>query len=167
MPVPKMGCLLSLGDDFPSELIPKPGDTVYLHYTTNFYQNKIFKNAVSGTPRLVRNGSAHHEAAAEGSRGRRFLNRPLPRSAIGTNEDKSVIYLVAVENANKGEYNIGANLTQMATIMKKAGCHDAMNLDGGGSTIMVLDGKNIIRKHSPNSSRRISVGAVATRKKGK
>jgi exopolysaccharide biosynthesis protein len=42
--------------------------------------------------------------------------------------------------------------------MKYIGCYDAMNLDGGGSTIMVIDGKNVINKENPYSSRRISVG---------
>jgi exopolysaccharide biosynthesis protein len=35
-----------------------------------------------------------------------------------------------------------------------------MNLDGGGSTIMVLGGKNVLNKNRPESSRRLSVGVA-------
>jgi len=42
--------------------------------------------------------------------------------------------------------------------MAKIGCYNAMNLDGGGSTTMVINGLNIINNYNPNKSRRISVG---------
>jgi exopolysaccharide biosynthesis protein len=46
----------------------------------------------------------------------------------------------------------------MAMIMKSLGCYDAMNLDGGGSSVMVIDGKNVMSTLRPDASRRISVG---------
>ena len=46
----------------------------------------------------------------------------------------------------------------MAIIMKSLGCYEAINLDGGGSTVMVIDGKNVMSILRPDASRRVSVG---------
>ena len=37
--------------------------------------------------------------------------------------------------------SVGMTLMQLANFMKKAGCINAMNLDGGGSTVMYVNGQ--------------------------
>lgn len=61
-----------------------------------------------------------------------------PRSAIGYTEDNNLI-LVAVDGREGS--SVGMTLMQLANFMKSAGCVNAMNLDGGGSTVMYVDGK--------------------------
>ena len=156
--VPDNGCIVSLGLGIPFDRIPKVGDLLILRYSTNTQSKTVFVNAVSGTPRLVRNGLAKHEAIEEGSRGRRFINRALSRTAFGVDKDREKIYFATIEPTYKGGSTQGANLTQLANIMKKIGCWDAINLDGGGSTIMVVDYKNVLWKKNPDASRRLSVG---------
>jgi len=156
--MPNNGCIISFGADFPIEALPKVGDTLLLRFETNVHQKEIFLDGVCGTPRLIRNGEAKHEAQIEGSSGRRFINHQLPRTAIGFNKSKDKLYLVAVRGNNSTQKISGASLTHMAKIMKYLGCYNALNLDGGGSTIMVIDSQNVLNESNPMSSRRISVG---------
>ncbi len=162
--VPAIGCVLSFGYGIPYDIIPAIGDTLIINYSTNVEKNVEFINGLSGTPRLVRNGKAKHEAYKEGSRGRRFIGRSLTRTAIGTDKSRQKLYLVAVEPSNRRRSTNGASLKQLAYIMKAIGCHDAMNLDGGGSTVMVIDGKNIMSPGAPERSRKISVAIAVSSK---
>jgi phosphodiester glycosidase len=155
--VPKNGCIVSVGANFVSRL-PEIGETATILFETNVNKDTEFWDAVSGTPRLVRNGKAKHEAYKEGSKGRRFIRRGLARTAIGTDQYGQKIYLVTVEHSQSSKRKKGATLANMASIMKAIGCYNAMNLDGGGSSIMVIDSANVMRASRPNYSRKISVG---------
>lgn len=53
----------------------------------------------------------------------------------------------------------GMNMAMMANILKNLGCVDAMNLDGGGSTCMLVNGQPVI-KPSAGAQRAITT-AVA------
>jgi len=156
--MPINGFIISYGGDNPKVKLPKPGDTISIHFRTNKHDNIIFFNAVSGTPRLVRDSSAVHEARKEGSKSKRFINMQLPRTAIGTNKDRTKLYLVVVESSALSEKKTGASLYNMSQIMNTLGATDAMNLDGGGSSIMVIDGKNVLLPSKPDAGRKISVG---------
>lgn len=157
--MPEAGFILSIGLGHPLNYEQiKANDTIFLHVKSSQLEEKYFSNGLSATPRLVRNGRAANEARKEGSRGKRFINHSLPRSAIGASKDNNMIYLVSVEGNNRTKKVVGATLAQMSNIMAKIGCYNAMNLDGGGSTTMVIDGKNLINNYNPYKSRRISVG---------
>ncbi len=156
--MPLNGIIISFGSDFPIDELPSVGDTLTVQFTTNVHSDKIFYNAVSGTPRLIREGKAKHEAKNEDLRSKRFINMQLPRTAIGTNKDKTKIYIVTVEGSALKQRIVGASLWNLTKIMEKLGCYDAMNLDGGGSSVMVIGQKNVLVPSKPYSSRRISVG---------
>ncbi len=159
--MPENGCIISLGDDFPLELLPIKNDTIEIHFETNVHKKIVFINGISGTPRLVRNGVAKHEAYQEGSKGRRFIYRMLPRTAIGTDKNREKLFLVCIEPGT-GRYNFGANLSQLSIIMKRLGAYNAMNLDGGGSSVMVINNGEI-NKVSSLEGRRISVGLAISK----
>jgi hypothetical protein len=156
--MPDWGCIISYGMDIPYDHIPKVGDTLVVRFSTSIHDSVLFRNAISGTPRLVTNGVAKHKAYEEGSKGRRFIRYHLPRTAIGTNKDKTKLILVAVESSSRKYRRQGATLEELAIIMKKLGCYDAMNLDGGGSSQMVIDGKNLLAGYNPLAGRKISTG---------
>ena len=66
-----------------------------------------------------------------------------PRTAIGTNKNGTLIWLVVVDGRQKG-YSEGMNLFELASLMVDLGCWNATNMDGGGSSIMGMieaDGK--------------------------
>ncbi|MBI2793239.1 MAG: phosphodiester glycosidase family protein [Ignavibacteria bacterium] len=138
------------------------GDTLFLEYTTNLFTNERFMNAVAGTPRIVRNGVARQEALKEGATGRRFITHHLARTAIGTDRSGNQLILAVVETAN-GMGNRGASLDDMAKIMQLLGAHQAMNLDGGGSTGMIVDGDNVIADGANPHTRPVSVGLAIVR----
>ncbi|MFP4369985.1 MAG: phosphodiester glycosidase family protein [Candidatus Kapaibacterium sp.] len=142
------------------------GDTLTVIAKTNKMSDIVFKNAVSGTPRLVRDGKADHEAYIEGSRGRRFIMHRLPRTAIGTDKLATKIIIAVVEKGSRSEGVTGASLSELAQIMKKLGCHNAMNLDGGGSSMMFVNGDITTSKSPNNSLRKISVGLSIIKKRG-
>ena len=65
----------------------------------------------------------------------------LPRMAVGITQDHEVV-AVAVDGRNV-EAALGLTLGQTARLMKWLGCHTAMNLDGGSSKRMVVDGRSV------------------------
>ena len=59
-----------------------------------------------------------------------------PRTALGIDKTRRYLFLAVVDGRRPG-YSVGATLEEMAKIMKKHGCHSAINMDGGGSSIMM------------------------------
>lgn len=155
--VPRNGCIISLGKDYPADFIPLPGETLAVSISLDKTDGEIM-SGISATPRLVRQGVAKHEAYIEGSKGRRFIFDHLARSAVGYDKESSRLYLVSIEPTQGARKIKGASLSELALIMKKIGCYDAMNLDGGGSTTMVIDGRNVALPGRPDYSRKLSIG---------
>jgi Phosphodiester glycosidase len=60
-----------------------------------------------------------------------------PRSAVGLSEDGQTLLLVAVDGRQEG-HSRGVTLAELGELMKAFGATDALNLDGGGSTTLVL-----------------------------
>ena len=90
---------------------------------------------ISGGPYLVKNGDIYVDMTAQklGSVGGRN-----PRTAIGYTKDNHLIMLTA--DGREGA-SIGLTLMELANLMKELGCVNAMNLDGGGSTVMYINGQ--------------------------
>jgi exopolysaccharide biosynthesis protein len=159
--------VISYGTMFFNELVPIVGDTITFKFETDLHSDVEFYNCVTGTPRIVRNGKAVNEAVIEGNHGKRFINKGLSRTAIGVDEDNLKFYIVTIEHENKFKGKKGANLTEFGNIMKLIGCYDAINLDGGGSSIMVIDNKNVMAPEMPEASRKINaaIGIISYGKK--
>ncbi|HKY54623.1 MAG TPA: phosphodiester glycosidase family protein [Anaerolineales bacterium] len=68
-------------------------------------------------------------------------HRPEPRTAIGTNRNGRYLYIVVVDG-RQPFYSSGATLSELADIFIDLGAYIAMNLDGGGSSTMVIEGEN-------------------------
>ena len=60
-----------------------------------------------------------------------------PRTSIGVDRTGRIAWLVVVDGRQRG-FSEGMNLHELALRMKKLGCWDAMNMDGGGSSVMGL-----------------------------
>eukprot|EP01156_Anaeramoeba_ignava_P019534 Anaeramoba_ignava/a96591_73.p1 GENE.a96591_73~~a96591_73.p1 ORF type:complete len:498 (-),score=-8.74 a96591_73:114-1607(-) len=165
VPVPADGCVLTFGRDINRKTMPKIGDTLSLAYSTDIKDSVRFMNALCGTPRLVRNGRAKAEIEEENLRSKRFVQGALRRTAIGTGKDKNIVYFVTVEGSRKNSNIRGADLKQLSYIMRKVGAYDAINLDGGGSSVMVVNDNNVMNKNCLNCSRSLAVGIGIARKK--
>ena len=64
-----------------------------------------------------------------------------PRTAIGTNRNGRYLYIIVVDG-RQPFYSNGATLSDLAQIFIEQGAYIAMNLDGGGSSTMVIEGEN-------------------------
>jgi exopolysaccharide biosynthesis protein len=96
---------------------------------------KNVKHIISGGPYLVKDNEVFVDMTAQklGAIGGRN-----PRSAIGYTADNNLI-MVAVDGREGS--SIGMTLMELANFMKSIGCVNAMNLDGGGSTVMYVKGQ--------------------------
>lgn len=110
--------------------------------------------AASG-PILVNNGKVELGMDPNSSRAR----ERAPRTAIAIDKTMTKVFLVTVDGRNTNSR--GMNLTEFAQYLVKAGAYKALNLDGGGSTTMVVrkqgdDYATLINKPSDISERGVS-----------
>lgn len=85
--------------------------------------------ASGGVNYLLRNGE-------EGDYNNDVLGRH-PRTAIGFTEDEKTAYLITVDG--RSESSIGMLQSELVEFMIDLGCWNGVNLDGGGSSEMVVD----------------------------
>lgn len=64
-----------------------------------------------------------------------------PRTGIGLNRNGRYLYLVIVDG-RQPFYSNGATLSELAQIFIDTGAYIAMNLDGGGSSTLVIEGED-------------------------
>lgn len=93
------------------------------------------KHIISGGPYLVKNGNVYVDIAEEKLLA---IGGRNPRTAIGYTAENNLI-LVAVDGREGS--SIGMTLSELAYLMKSLGCINAINLDGGGSTVMYVGGQ--------------------------
>ncbi len=110
--------------------------------------------AIGGLPRIVRDGRVSIENQNEGG-SESFTNTRHPRTAIGFNADTSRFYFVTVDGRQPG-YSEGMTLPELASFMRELGCVQALNLDGGGSTTMVVRGQVINRPSDATGERAVA-----------
>lgn len=72
-----------------------------------------------------------------------FGDRRNPRTMAGTTADGDFL-LVAVDG-HTPDYSIGLSVDESAQLMRALGAVEAVNLDGGGSTSMVVNGSVVNR----------------------
>ena len=156
--MPLRGAVVSFPRTMLNGAWPRQGDTLMLTYSTSKHNTTRFMNAVCGTPRLVRNGIPKHEAQTEGSTGRRFIQDNLARTALGVDRSGNRIILAAIRPDRPEDGSHGATLQQTAQIMALLGCYNAMNLDGGGSTGMVVGTDHVFFDGVDPLTRRVGLG---------
>ncbi len=106
------------------------------------FQKWNVQTAIGGGPVLIQNGEIRISNNEERMFAGKAINDKHPRTAMGyTNNNKLIILVVEGRNKNAG----GATLTQLALILKQLGCVEALNLDGGGSSCLLINGKKTIK----------------------
>lgn len=96
---------------------------------------KDVNHIISGGPYLVRHGEVFVDVTAQKLSA---IGGRNPRTAIGYTKDNHLIMLTA--DGREGS-SVGLTLMELAQLMQEFGCVEAMNLDGGGSTVMYVQGK--------------------------
>jgi len=64
---------------------------------------------------------------------------PQPRSAVGMDESGQTLIMMVVDG-RQPNYSEGVTLGEMAELMRDFGAYHALNLDGGGSSTLVVEG---------------------------
>lgn len=104
------------------------------------------QTTISGAGKILSDGQ---QAANPGL----VIGGRQPRTALGISQDKSTLILMVVDGRT---HSIGATQAEMATLMKEYGAHNAMHLDGGGSSTMVA---KTIEKEKTEVKNTVSDGA--------
>ena len=93
---------------------------------------------IGGWGRLVADGQvvAARADSVEGTFPR-FSARRHPRTAVGLTRGGDTLLLVTVDG--RSARSVGMTFEELGTALRALGAWDALNLDGGGSTTMVVD----------------------------
>jgi hypothetical protein len=75
-----------------------------------------------------------------------------PRTALGWNDEH---FFMVVVDGRQEPLSVGVTYPELAALMKRLGCTYAMNLDGGGSSTLWLDG-HILNSPSDGRERRVA-----------
>ena len=165
-PIPENGFVISVAGDVNADAASdklKEGMNVALHYNLTSARTVAGAAAVeledcdflSAGPALIRDGvavsdflgeSAKHEAG--------FSLRRHPRTAVGQREDGTLVFVVV--DGRQPELSVGMSLPELAELLLRLGVSDAYNLDGGGSTTMVIQGKIVSSPSEGTGERPVS-----------
>lgn len=109
------------------------------------------KTAVGGGPVLLQNGVIRITNNEELKFTGKAIEDKHPRTAMGYTKDQKLIFLV-IQGRFPGIAE-GATLGQEAQILKDIGCVEALNLDGGGSSCLLINGKQTIQPSDKQGQR--------------
>ena len=109
--------------------------------------------AVGGGPVLLQEGQVHVTNNEELKFTGKAINDKHPRTAMGYTADGKLVLMV-IEGRFPGKAE-GATLTQEAQMLKEIGCIEALNLDGGGSSCLLINGKQTISPSDKEGQRAV------------
>lgn len=104
------------------------------------------EGVVSGKPWVLAGGVVKQFEASY-----QFCTARHPRTVVGLSKDGKQLVVAVVDGRTTA--SVGMTCSELGTLMKGLGAHDAMNLDGGGSSTMVLQGAGVVNKPSDGSER--------------
>jgi exopolysaccharide biosynthesis protein len=109
------------------------------------------RDALAAGPRLVVGGEVRVTLEEEGFFGS-YLREPHPRTAAGRTADGALILMVIDGRQSESR---GATLEELARLMVEAGAVDALNLDGGGSSTLAVNGTLVNRPTGGTTERQV------------
>lgn len=115
--------------------------------------------AIGGFPMLLHQGErvGNLEVLERPS----FAAERHPRTAVGFDPHRDVLWIVVVDG-RQPEHSAGMTLPELAALMEALGAEDSINLDGGGSSIMVVRGETVSRPSDAEGERPV-VNALGIR----
>lgn len=116
--------------------------------------------AVGGFPELLHQGSRVGDL--EVSERVAFAASRQPRTAVGYDPEQGFFWLIVVDG-RQPPHSSGMTLPELASLFEALGATEALNLDGGGSSVMVLGGQRV-NSPSDEGGERAVVNALAIRR---
>ena len=113
------------------------------------------ESALSAGPMLWLGGVPVNSRKEE----RLFENEDVrhPRTALGRTRDGQLVWVV-VDGRYKDRRSVGMSIAELTQLMGSLGCVDALNLDGGGSSTLVIGGELINRPEGGTFERPVPAG---------
>ena len=137
----------------------KIGDPLKIVQTLGPVWDKVVQ-AVGAGPSLVKNGEIYMTTLGE-EFGSDVAGGRAPRTALGITKDGKAL-LVVVDGRSRS--SVGYTLLELAQFMLEQGAVEAMNLDGGGSSQMIV-GSQIVNAPSDGRERRLGAGIAVVKTK--
>jgi hypothetical protein len=136
-------------------------DTIGVRLGTNPDKGNL-SALMGGGPRLVTNGTRPASFVGVEGMSDAFVNTQHPRTAVGFNEDSTRVYFVTVDGRQSG-FSVGMSLGELADFLISFGIAHAVNLDGGGSTTMVVHDQVVNSPSDPGGERSVANILIAVR----
>lgn len=151
VPIPRDGYLLALRSDSTTAAALPPGTELALSSQAQPTAFEQYPHVMGAGPLLLRNRQIVLDAKQEGF-SPNFIQGTAPRSVMGVTENGEWL-IVAIQNRVGGR---GPTLSETAQLMQRLGCIDALNLDGGSSSSLYLNG-SLLNRH-PRTAARVHNG---------
>jgi len=116
-----------------------------------YFKKWKMKTAIGGGPVLVQYGRVNITNEEELKFTGKAINDKHPRTCMGYTSDGYLIVMV-IQGRFPGIAE-GATLEQEAKLLIELGCVEALNLDGGGSSCMLINGKETIKPSEKGGER--------------
>lgn len=166
--IPRRGAVLSYGGtDLPANLASLVEDVTVrfdtIWKTAHGLSAAVLDEAddiVNGAGLLRRDGTIVTDWAAESLSPEAFTNARHPRTVIGVDRYRQ-IWLIAVDGRMPA-YSIGMTFGDLQRLCDRLELTNALNLDGGGSTTMVVRDQVVNRPSDPGGPRPVSDAIVVT-----
>ncbi len=129
------------------------GDRVVLTETLGSAAADGADMVISGGPMLLENGRVNIRSREENIAGDIAIGR-APRTAVGLKKDGTTV--MAVVDGRSGQSS-GLTLNELAIFLLRQKVTDAVNFDGGGSSVMAVNGK-VVNNPSDGRERKVSIG---------
>ncbi len=121
------------------------------------------EDIVTGVPQLIKNSKIDITWEQEKTT-KSFVETRHPRTAVAKLKSGKFL-MITVDGRSESSGGIG--LQDLAEYLLSLGATDAMNLDGGGSTTMFLDGKVVNKPSDKDGERKVSDAILVTLRKKK
>lgn len=139
-------------------------------YNITSMDDKKVVHGLSAGPILLKDGKEvelNEEFGENVPPTRLKFNVRAPRSVFATSEDEILFITLdddrKISLSPKERYSIGAILDELKEILKEIGCKNAINLDGGGSSTLILNNE-VKNRPSDGFLRAISTALIITRR---
>lgn len=165
--IPVKGVILSASGTKREELLRliKVGSKIDLMYFPKFFKDLIYsdmnhklfgdfinsEDIIGGVPQLIKNGKIEITWEEEKA-SKSFVETKHPRTAVAKLKDGKFL-MITVDG--RSETSGGIGLEDLAKLLLEFGATDAMNLDGGGSTTMFLNGKVVNQPSDKEGERKV------------
>lgn len=119
---------------------------------------------IGGFPELLDGGSppGDNESVARSS----FATTRHPRTAVAFDTDARVVWMIVVDG-RQGSYSAGMTLSELTEVLLALGADEAINMDGGGSSVMVIGGRLASRPSDAEGERRVANALAVTHDRGR